>query len=288
MNSVQRRKFSVVSGFFAQDDPHAIPAKIGALPARFGLLDGSPECWSKFKSHVAKLNQAASPGTTHKILFLGRHGEGWHNVAEAKYGTQAWDDYYSRLYGDSEMTWGPDPLLTALGIQQAEAARTAWLKEVSNGMPTPQRCYASPLHRALSTWKITFGGDEGFPQHTRRVMIFEKDLREEHGVHTCDMRNTRSLIERNFPPPIFDFEHGFTEEDLVWQSDVRESKDHIKARAHSVLDRIFDEAEETYISITAHGGIINGILAATGRPSYSLPTGGVLPLVIRGETLDLA
>ena len=28
------------------------------------------------------------------------------------------------------------------------------------------------------------------------------------------------------------------------------------------------------ISITAHGGIINAILAAAGRPSYSLPTGG--------------
>lgn len=28
------------------------------------------------------------------------------------------------------------------------------------------------------------------------------------------------------------------------------------------------------ISITAHGGIINGILAAAGRPPYALPTGG--------------
>lgn len=26
-----------------------------------------------------------------KVLFLGRHGQGWHNVAEAKYGTHAWD-----------------------------------------------------------------------------------------------------------------------------------------------------------------------------------------------------
>ncbi|KAH9936664.1 phosphoglycerate mutase-like protein [Fomitopsis serialis] len=277
------RKFSIVSGFFLQDDQvHATPATIGALPPRFGLVDDSPECWSKFKSRIAELNDNASSGTTYKVFFLGRHGQGWHNVAEAKYGTRAWDDYYSKLYGDSEMTWGPDPLLTALGVQQAETARTAWLKEIPNGMPTPQRCFASPLHRALSTWQITFASDESFPQVMRKVMILE-NLREEHGVHTCDMRDSRSLIERNFPPPTYGFELGFTEEDAVWQADVRETKDHIKGRAQSVLDRIFDDTEETYISITAHGGIINGILAAVGRPSYSLPTGGVLPLVIRGD-----
>jgi len=27
----------------------------------------------------------------YKVLFLGRHGEGVHNVAERRYGTKAWD-----------------------------------------------------------------------------------------------------------------------------------------------------------------------------------------------------
>ena len=81
--------------------------------------------------------------------------------------------YYSKLNGDDEMTWGPDPLLTALGIQQADAARTAWVGEMLKGVPTPQRSYASPLHRALSTWQITFGSDEIFPENARTVMIFE-------------------------------------------------------------------------------------------------------------------
>lgn len=84
--------------------------------------------------------------------------------------------YYSKLNGDDEMTWGPDPVLTALGAQQAETARTAWIKEIMKGMPTPQRYYASPLHRALSTWQITFGSDETFPEDTRTVMVFEVDL----------------------------------------------------------------------------------------------------------------
>ncbi|KAI0726443.1 phosphoglycerate mutase-like protein [Fomitopsis betulina] len=275
-------KFSAIPGFFAQDDPHADPARIGALPPRFGLLDETDDRWSRFRSKIAKLNETAPSGVSYKVFFLGRHGQGWHNVAETKYGTQAWDEYYSKLNGDAEMTWGPDPLLTALGVQQAGTARTAWIQEFTKGMPAPQQCYASPLHRALSTWQITFGSDETFPEHTRNVMILE-DLREEHGVHTCDMRNPQSLIQRNFPPPMFDFEPGFTEEDVIWRPDVRESKDQIRTRARSVLDSIFDERESTFISITAHGGIINGLLAAAGRLPYSLPTGGVLPLVICSE-----
>lgn len=111
-------------------------------------------------------------------------------------------------------------------------------------------------------------------------MVLE-NLREEHGVHTCDMRDPLSAIQRNFPPPLYSFEPGFSEEDLIWQPDVRETKEHIKRRAHAVLDSIFGEVEEAYISVTAHGGIINGFLAAMGRPPYGLPTGGVLPLVIR-------
>ena len=44
---------------------------------------------------------------------------------------------------------------------------------------------------------------------------------------------------------MFAFEPGFTEEDLVWQSGVRETKEHVKIRAQSVLDRIFDDTEDT-------------------------------------------
>lgn len=37
------------------------------------------------------LNKEAPTGTSYKVLFLGRHGDGDHNVAEAFYGTAAWD-----------------------------------------------------------------------------------------------------------------------------------------------------------------------------------------------------
>ncbi|KAI0953658.1 hypothetical protein AcW1_007823 [Taiwanofungus camphoratus] len=180
--------------------------------------------------------------------------------------------YYSKLYGDSEMTWGPDPLLTSLGITQAEAARSAWEFEVPFGIPTPEQCYASPLHRTLSTWDLTFNVDEILGEN-KRVIILE-NLREEHGVHTCDMRDSLSVIRRNFPPPTYTFEADFSEEDLIWQPDERETKEHVKERASAVLDKVFEDNRGTYISVTAHGGIINGFLAAMGRTPYSLPTGG--------------
>ena len=40
---------------------------------------------------MASLEAAKKEGESYKVLFLGRHGQGWHNVAETKYGTKAWD-----------------------------------------------------------------------------------------------------------------------------------------------------------------------------------------------------
>lgn len=37
------------------------------------------------------MNDKAEPAVQYKVLYLGRHGEGFHNVAESWYGTDAWD-----------------------------------------------------------------------------------------------------------------------------------------------------------------------------------------------------
>ena len=47
--------------------------------------------WQRFASYVQHLNKAAKPGQVYKVLFLGRHGEGFHNVQEALVGTPMWD-----------------------------------------------------------------------------------------------------------------------------------------------------------------------------------------------------
>lgn len=92
----------------------------------------------------------------YKLLFLGRHGQGWHNVAEAFYGTPAWDDDWSKLNGNGTITWGPDAQLTPLGVEQAKNATAAWKEELLAGIPEPEVLYSSPLSRAAETAKITF------------------------------------------------------------------------------------------------------------------------------------
>lgn len=45
--------------------------------------------WRRFDAHIQRLNTSETKKL--KVLFLGRHGEGIHNVAERKYGTKKWD-----------------------------------------------------------------------------------------------------------------------------------------------------------------------------------------------------
>ena len=37
------------------------------------------------------MNADADLDTVYKVLFMGRHGEGFHNAAESYYGTPAWN-----------------------------------------------------------------------------------------------------------------------------------------------------------------------------------------------------
>ncbi|KAG6839867.1 hypothetical protein H0H87_012769, partial [Tephrocybe sp. NHM501043] len=69
------------------------------------------------------------------------------------------------------------------------------------------------------------------------------NLREMYGVHTCDQRRTRSYIKATFSE--FSIEHGFSENDLLWEADVRETDEHIAGRAKQVLDLVFSEDKET-------------------------------------------
>lgn len=74
------------------------------IASNFGLIDraydsdpkGNPHGekksqWERFESQVYELNRRSGRHVQYKVLYLGRHGEGYHNVAEAFYGTPAWD-----------------------------------------------------------------------------------------------------------------------------------------------------------------------------------------------------
>ncbi|KAF7334999.1 F-box domain-containing protein [Mycena venus] len=287
--------YEALPHFFAQDDLLADPALIGAVPARFGLLDSSPVRWFTLTTKLRELNARAGAGAAYKLIFFGRHGQGYHNMAEDKYGTEAWNDHWGMLYGDGELTWGrasyhlitlpsgslrqltvitADPGLSGVGKAQAADANETWKVERAAGIPLPERLYCSPMTRAMQTNVITFDGVSD------TCVVVLENCREEYGWHTCNKRNARTCIRTAFPK--FEIEDGFTEEDELWEAESQETKTRAAARARTVLDRIFrDDKDVLFVSITTHGGIIHGFLHAMGRPIYQLPTGGVLPVVVK-------
>jgi hypothetical protein len=46
--------------------------------------------WQRFAYKLKVLNEQAAEGEAFKLLYLGRHGQGYHNVASTYYGTNSW------------------------------------------------------------------------------------------------------------------------------------------------------------------------------------------------------
>lgn len=112
-------RFSLVPSFFtnlterAQQDP---TAKLTTLPS-LGLLDKSawPDNvaeatstegkapWELLSDHVAHLNSENPGSTKYKVLFITRHGQGYHNTFEAKVGREAWDVSFTQFTSSSQV-----------------------------------------------------------------------------------------------------------------------------------------------------------------------------------------
>lgn len=150
---------SIGYGIFAQDDPSTNDSKFNYLKNDFGLiLHGS---WHALNIKLNLLQDEAdrsyrnSNGTVqtkYKLLFVARHGQGYHNLAIEIYGQKAWDDYWSKKNGDGNIVWGPDPELTPLGVEQAKKNNIAWKKQISDKQaPVPDLFFVSPFTRATDT-----------------------------------------------------------------------------------------------------------------------------------------
>jgi len=197
----------------------------------------------------------------------------------AKYGRKEWNEKWTMLDGDGELTWGPDPYLTAIGEEEAHSARAAWKRELLRGAPVPQRFYCSPLRRTIRTFELTFEGI--LPTDLKPVIL--ENCRERHGKHTCNKRRTLSELQPEFPDVAF--EEGFEEEDVLWTEEF-ENDESLERRAKLVLGRIFQkDCDDTYISITAHTAWIKAVLRVVGRKDYNLPTGGIIVVIVKGTLL---
>ncbi|PSS27231.1 hypothetical protein M430DRAFT_46334 [Amorphotheca resinae ATCC 22711] len=288
-------RYSTVTGFFQQDDPATDASTFDYTATNFGLInreystdaeydpDRKKTQWQRFEFQVYRLNEESGPQVQYKVLYMGRHGEGYHNAAESYYGTPAWDCYWSTKDGNDTVTWA-DAHLTPAGILQALKANTFWAQMISTQkIPTPESYYASPLTRCLQTAFHTFS-NLSLPADRPFIPQIKELFREEIGVHTCDRRSSKSYIQQHYPTCTF--EDGFAEEDPLWTPDVRETADAQDARTKTVLDDVFGNDTNTYISISSHSGEIASILRVIGHRTFSLGTGQVIPVLVRAETVD--
>lgn len=262
--------------------------------------------WQKFAAHLHSLNEAAPSSVSYKLLFLGRHGEGYHNVIEADVGSPAWNCYWSRRdnngTGPGTISWS-DAHLTPLGEDQALTAHKFWNKSLTDAtvaISAPQRWFVSPLHRTLQTANITWSHlSSSLPAKQQYAPVIKERLREGLGVHTCDRRPSRTIIADEWSHKenvSYVFERDFSEPDLLWNTDYRESGSHHAARMLLFLDDVFSDIDAStsstiasaasakdveFVSATAHSGSINSLLGAVGHRGFQLQTGGVIPVFLK-------
>ena len=260
--------YTIVTGYFLQDDPSTNATTFNFTTTNFGLInqtypgDSLADVtrltqWQRFKNQVFQLNRHSGRDVEYKVLYMGRHGNGYHNAAETYYGTPAWNCYYSILDGNATVTWA-DAQLTPLGVTQALAANAFWKLEIdTQKIPLPQSYYTSPLTRCLQTANLTFSG---LPLSRRHPFVPEvkEFFREGISGHTCDRRQSKTYIHNTFPS--YRIERGFTETDELWEALHGETSIDQDIRSKKVLDDVFSTDASTYVSITSHSGEIASIL----------------------------
>jgi broad specificity phosphatase PhoE len=282
--------YTVVPGIFVQDDPATVASGFNFTAVNFGLINRTYPSdtrkpatqWQRLAKYVSSLNSKGKSNERYTLLFLGRHGEGYHNAAETYFGTPAWNCYWSELDGNGTVTWA-DAHLTTTGVNQAISVNKFWKSLIKDEKITPpQTYYTSPLYRCLDTAKLTFSG-LNLPRGSPFVPTVKEFFREGISAHTCDRRSTKSYIHKNFPS--YKFEKGFAEKDPYWTALHAETSADQDIRSKKVLDDVFTSDDSTYISVTAHSGEIASLLRVLGHRVFSLSTGAAIPVLVKATTL---
>lgn len=271
-------RFSIVPDVFKQSDEETDENKFDFLKENFGRL----KPWQEIVSKLQQLNAAAkSDNEVYKLFFLSRHGQGYHNLAHLKYGEKEWNEHWSKLDGDGNWTWGPDPELTELGKLQAKDNNYQWKEELKDfGKILPQKWYSSPFTRSIDT---LIGTWEDIVDLSKVKPFILENLRETIGVHTCDKRSARTIIAKKCEPVGFEIEPDLVEEDIYWKPDYRETIGEQAIRMNESFQYILDTTskDESIISITSHSGSIRAQLLVLGHRPFAVGTGGMIPVFVK-------
>jgi len=144
---------------------------------------GQKTQWERFANYVQSLNaKGSSPNAKYKVLFLARHGEAYHNVAQTYYGS-CWECYWAQQAGNGTATW-QDAELTPKGYSQVASAREFWRSATAVAkIPVPQSFYASPMARCLATANETFSTLPGLNGNPFSPVVKEVSDFGFHGRH---------------------------------------------------------------------------------------------------------
>ncbi|CAH6721312.1 putative probable phosphoglycerate mutase ARB_03491 [[Candida] jaroonii] len=278
--------FEVVPGFFKQCDDSTDDLKFNYALEDLGRL----KSWEDIQKDLKSLNENADDNVCYKLIFCSRHGQGYHNTIVDKYGFDEWNRYWHKQTHDGDIEFGPDAMLTERGIKQAEENHQVWKDQVAKGAPIPSKFFVSPLQRSSWTLVKTWTGIKPDSIHP----VVTQNIRETCGVNLCDKRSSKTIITERFGKYGFEFEPGFTEEDEFFDPNERESLHHHALRTNDFLQSLFDAdlngekvdksqaIENTFISTTSHAGTIRTFIIVTGHRHFTISTGGMIPIVVKG------
>lgn len=269
--------FEIVHGFFKQSLKETDETKFNYFDEHFGRM----KPWNELFDDLNKLNQESDANTVYKMFFLGRHGQGYHNLANLKYGEKEWNEHWLRVTGDGEIVWAPDPELTELGQQQARDNHKQVAIELKEGLVLPTQWFSSPFRRSVDTLLGTW---EGHVDIKEKSPLIKEDFRETIGVHVCDKRSPRRVIEEKYVPKGLRIEEGFAEEDVYFKDDYREKVWEQALRMNRSFNYIFDATDkdgDQFISITSHSGSIRTQLLVLGHRPFAIGTGGMIPVLVK-------
>lgn len=280
--------FEVVKGFFKQDDEETNDLEFNYVLSDFGIK----KPWKQIIADIHSLNESAEDNVLYKLVFFARHGQGYHNVILERYGLDAWyADGWDTKTHDGDIEYAPDPMLTDLGITQAKENNKAWKEQIAKGAPIPDKFYVSPLQRSSRTLVYTW---DGIKEADKHPLVIEH-LRETSGITFCDQRSTKTVIKQRFDQHGFEFEEGFTEEDDFFDPVRREVFFEHGIRSNGFLQRLFEAdydkekaavdksltKKSTFISTTSHAGAIRSFIMVLNHRDFTIPTGGMIPIVIK-------
>eukprot|EP00644_Phytophthora_capsici_P013395 jgi/Phyca11/115676/e_gw1.29.167.1 len=233
-----------------------------------------PSSWKEFQQHLAQLEKERRPDGSPrqiKVVYFLRHAEGTHNEAHAKYGSPRWEDEFARTEAFL------DAPLTPFGVKDAQrTGQPSVQSELERGMPVIERVVVSPISRAIQTAQNFFTKD----QVPNEPFTCIESCRETFDCHTCNKRRPLSDLKRRFPE--VDFSRLTDEEDQLWSSTHRETKEEIQQRAREFLLELFRDIPERYVVVAAHLSIIEAICAVTLGIQVRPSNCEVVPIVLEG------